>query len=257
MKVVLLAGGRGTRLSEETRVRPKPMVTIGGKPIIWHIMKLFSFYGFNDFVICLGYKGYIIKEYFSNYFLHTSDVTFHMDEDGRVDYHQCNAEPWKVTLIETGELTNTAGRILLAREYINNSTFFCTYGDGVSNVNLRALLDFHKSSSSLATLTSVRPPGRFGAVSVDNGRVISFQEKADSENAWINGGFFVLEPKSLDLVSELSQSWEYDILPLLASKGQLSSYGHHGFWHAMDTIRDREYLEDLWHKENPEWKEWS
>lgn len=253
---IILAGGLGTRLSEETHLRPKPMIEIGGKPILWHILKVFSHFGVRKFVICCGYKGYMIKEYFANYFLHTSDVTFHMDEDNRMEIHQRTSEPWKVTLVDTGELTQTAGRLARVRSFIGGSQFFFTYGDGVADVNICALIQHHLREGRAATLTAVQPPGRFGALNLVGHSVQQFYEKPDGDNAWINGGFFVLEPSVLDRISGDSTSWEADVLPQLAADGQLSAYRHSGFWQPMDTLRDRTRLEELWASGQAPWKLW-
>jgi glucose-1-phosphate cytidylyltransferase len=247
MKTVILAGGYGTRISEESGIRPKPMVEIGGKPIIWHIMKIYSHYGINDFIICCGYKGYIIKEYFSNYFLHMTDVTFDMQHN-KMEVIKKNVEPWKVTLVDTGEGTMTGGRIKRVKDYIGNETFCLTYGDGLSNVNIRESIHFHKSQDALATLTAVRQPGRFGAFTL-----VSDQT---NENAWINGGFFVLEPEAIDYITDDQTIWEREPLEILAKTGKLAAYRHSGFWQPMDTLRDKQILEDMWHGKNPPWKVW-
>jgi glucose-1-phosphate cytidylyltransferase len=255
MKVVILAGGQGTRISEETATRPKPMVEIGGKPILWHIMKIYSAYGFKDFIICLGYKGYMIKEYFNNYFLHMSDVTFDMALNKMV-VHQNSAEAWRVTLVDTGENTMTGGRLKRIASYLGQDDFFCTYGDGVGDVNISSLLEFHRQQGRLATLSAVQPPGRFGALNLDGGRVDHFQEKPDGENGWINGGFFVLSPKVLDCVADDATIWEREPLEKLASMGQISAYRHSGFWQPMDTLRDKNHLEELWASGKAPWKVW-
>jgi len=256
VKAVILAGGLGTRLAEETHLKPKPMLEIGGKPILWHILKIYSFYGINEFIICCGYKGYIIKEYFANYFLHMSDVTFHMDEN-RMEVHRQQTEPWKVTLVDTGDYTMTGGRLKSIQSHIGDQTFCFTYGDGVADVNIRALVQLHKKKGRWATLTAVQPPGRYGAIrlSVDDA-VIAFQEKPQGDNAWINGGFFVLEPQVFDLISGDQTSWEREPLQILASKGQLFAYKHRGFWQPMDTLRDKNYLESLWKEGCAPWKVW-
>lgn len=259
MKVVILAGGFGTRISEESGIRPKPMVEIGGKPILWHIMKIYSHYGLNEFIICCGYKGYLIKEYFSNYFLHNSDVTFDMKNNNMV-VHRMHAEPWKVTLVDTGELTMTGGRLKRVKEYVGNETFCMTYGDGVSDVNINDLIMFHKNQNTLATLTSVRQHGRFGVFNLppNESRINYFKEKpkGDGDNtAWINGGFFVLEPKVLDYIENDSISFEKEPLEKLATNGELCAFRHAGFWQPMDTLRDKNLLEDLWSTEAP-WKVW-
>ena len=257
MKVVILAGGAGTRISEETHLRPKPMIEIGGKPILWHIMKTYSFYGFNDFIICCGYKGYVIKEYFSNYFLHMSDITFDLQEN-KMEMHQNNAEPWKVTLVDTGENTLTGGRLKRVKKYIEkDEEFFFTYGDGVSDVNISKLLDYHKSHGKQATLTATRPPGRYGALKIkDNGVVDSFQEKPDGDGSWINGGFFVLNTKVIDRISGDLISWEDDPLSGLANDKELAAYKHSGFWQPMDTLREKNMLNNLWEDGNAPWKVW-
>jgi len=256
MKVVILAGGMGTRISEETVVRPKPMVEIGGKPILWHIMKIYSHYGYNDFVVCLGFKGYMIKEYFSNYFLHMSDVTFDMKHNS-MEVHQQYAEPWKVTLVDTGTDTMTGGRLKKVAPYIGDETFMVTYGDGVSNVNIAELVAYHRKHGKTATVTATQPSGRFGALSLDNAdRVRSFQEKPAGDGSWINGGFFVLEPSMLDLIAGDSTIFEREPLESLANDGQLIAYKHDGFWYAMDTLRDKNHLESLWQAGTAPWKVW-
>lgn len=256
MKVVILAGGLGTRLSEETHVKPKPMVEVGSKPILWHILKIYSHYGINEFVICCGYKGYLIKEYFANYFLHTSDVTFHMDMDNQMEIHHRMSEPWKVTLVDTGERTQTGGRLGRVRPYLSGDTFCFTYGDGVADVDIQSLVDHHHREGVEATLTAVQPPGRYGALLLEGDSVRRFQEKADGVNAWINGGFFVLEPSVLDRIAGDQTSWEADVLPQLAADDQLSAYRHQGFWQPMDTLRDRIRLEELWACGQAPWKVW-
>ena len=256
MKAVILAGGLGTRLSEETSIRPKPMVEIGGKPILWHIMKTYSAYGINDFIICCGYKGYVIKEYFANYFLHRSDVTFDM-RFNQMNVHSGKAEPWRVTLIDTGESSMTGGRLKRVGEHING-TFCLTYGDGVSNVNIQELIAFHQAQKTLATLTATQPPGRFGAICLGQGqtKITSFQEKPEGDGAWINGGYFVLEPEVIDFIADDSTVWEQEPLKKLAHLEQLSAYKHYGFWQPMDTLRDKRYLEQLWQSGNASWKVW-
>ncbi|WP_454742481.1 glucose-1-phosphate cytidylyltransferase [Cupriavidus necator] len=256
MKAVILAGGLGTRISEESHLRPKPMIEIGGKPILWHIMKMYSHYGINDFVICLGYKGYVIKEYFANYFLHMSDVTFDMKHN-RMEVHQRHVEPWRVTLVETGEHTMTGGRMRRVRDYLDNEPFCFTYGDGVSDINIRALLEFHLAHGKPATVTAIQPPGRYGALNVEGTSVDSFQEKPAGDGAWINGGFFVLDPSVIDLVADDTTIWEGDPMTRLAAQGQLQAYLHHGFWQAMDTLRDKNHLENLWAGGTPPWKVWA
>lgn len=255
MKAVILAGGMGTRISEESVVRPKPMVEIGGKPILWHIMKIYSAYGIHDFIICLGYKGYFIKEYFANYFLHMSDVTFDMSRNN-MEVHQNNAEPWKVTLIETGENTMTGGRLKRAAPYLDDEDFCLTYGDGVADIKIDQLIDYHKRHQRLATLSAIQPPGRFGILSMDEHKVIGFTEKPQGEGGWVNGGFFVLSPKTLDYIKDDQSIWEREPLERLAADQQLSAFAHHGFWHAMDTLRDKNHLEELWASGNPPWKIW-
>lgn len=256
MKAVILAGGLGTRLSEETTVKPKPMVEIGGKPILWHIMKSYSAYGINDFVICCGYKGYVIKEYFANYFLHTSDVTFDM-QNNEMEVHTRNAEPWKVTLVDTGDETLTGGRLKRVQQYVHDEEMFCfTYGDGVSDVNVGELINFHKAHGKLATLTAVQPPGRFGALDMNGSSVRGFTEKPQGDGGWINGGFFVLSPKCIDLIDSDKSSWEGEPLSHLAQKGELMAYEHTGFWQPMDTLRDKNHLEDLWQNGKASWKIW-
>ena len=255
MKAVILAGGLGTRISEESHLRPKPMIEIGGKPIIWHIMKIYSHHGINDFVICLGYKGYIIKEYFANYFLHMSDVTFDMVEN-QMHIHQRHAEPWRVTLVETGEHTATGGRLKRVREYLGEETFCFTYGDGVSNLNIRHLIDFHKQHGRLATVTAVQPPGRFGAMELNGTQVRGFQEKPLGDGGWINGGFFVLEPRVIDFIEGDDTTWEQYPMRTLAQEGHLMSFQHHGFWQPMDTLRERVFLEERWKSGQAEWQIW-
>lgn len=232
------------------------MVEVGGKPILWHILKLYSAFRINKFIICCGYKGYVIKEYFSNYFLHTSNVTFHMDSDGRLEVHQRKSEPWKVTLVDTGEMSQTGGRLRRIGHYLDDSPFCFTYGDGVADVNIGALVEYHQSSKLEATLTAVQPPGRYGALHLESNTVKQLQEKPDGDNAWINGGFFVLQPSVLDRIAGDDTSWEADVLPGLAADGQLSSYRHTGFWQPMDTLRDRTRLEELWASGKAPWKLW-
>ena len=255
MKAVILAGGFGTRISEESHLKPKPMIEIGGKPILWHIMKCYSHYGINDFIICLGYKGYIIKEYFSNYFLHMSDVTFDM-ANNRMEVHQGHAEPWRVTLVDTGQDTLTGGRLKRVRDHIGDKTFCFTYGDGVSDIDIKALVEFHRKHGKRATVTAIQPPGRYGALNMREDIVQSFQEKPAGDGAWINGGFFVLEPSALDLIEGDQTSWEAEPLVGLAREGQLVAFKHRGFWQAMDTLRDKTHLEDLW-RNSPPWKIWT
>lgn len=255
MKAIILAGGFGTRISEESHLKPKPMIEIGGKPILWHIMKIYSHYGIRDFVICLGYKGYVIKEYFSNYFLHTSDVTFDIAANS-MEVHHRYAEPWRVTLVDTGPDTLTGGRLKRVREYVNGEAFCFTYGDGVADVDLGQLLAFHREGRTLATVVAVQPPGRYGALKIEADTVLSFQEKPAGDNAWINGGFFVLEPDVFDYIEGDRTSWEDEPLKQLARDGKLAAYHHRGFWHAMDTLRDKNYLEELW-RTTPPWRVWS
>jgi glucose-1-phosphate cytidylyltransferase len=258
MKAVILAGGYGTRISEESGIRPKPMVEIGGKPILWHIMKIYSHHGINEFIICCGYKGYVIKEYFANYFYHMADVTFDMQHN-KVEVHQNNTEAWKVTLVDTGESTMTGGRIKRVGQYIGNEAFCLTYGDGVSNVNIRELIEFHKSQKTLATLTAVQQPGRFGAFNLAEKQSIisSFTEKPmNAETPWINGGFFVVEPQVLELIEDDSTVWERGPMEKLAQENNLSAFRHNGFWQPMDTLRDKHVLEDMWKSEKAPWKVW-
>ena len=256
MKVVILAGGLGTRLAEETHLKPKPMIEIGERPILWHIMKTYSAYGLNEFIICCGYKGYLIKEYFANYFLHTSDVTFDMQLN-QMEVHQKHAEPWRVTLVDTGEKTLTGGRLKRVKEYLNGETFCFTYGDGVSNLNISELVAYHQKQGRLATVTAVQPPGRYGALNIDTeGGVLNFQEKPQGDGAWINGGYFVVEPTVIDLITDDTTSWESEPLQKLASLNQLTAFKHYGFWQAMDTLRDKNLLEELWNSGKAPWKVW-
>lgn len=257
MKAVLLAGGLGTRLSEETDLKPKPMVEIGGRPILWHIMKIYSSHGVNDFIICCGYKGYLIKEYFANYFLHMSDVTFDM-QNNQMEIHRKRTEPWRVTLVDTGDNTLTGGRLRRVTEYLKDEEYFCfTYGDGVSDVNITELIKYHKSLGKLATLTAVRQPGRYGALKLDSMDMVNeFQEKTEGERSWINGGFFVLSPKVIDLIESDNVSWEGHPLTTLAKQNQLASFKHDGFWQPMDTLREKTLLNDLWLKGKAPWKIW-
>lgn len=257
MKAVILAGGLGTRLSEETSVRPKPMVEVGGKPILWHIMKAYSAHKIHEFIICCGYKGYIIKEFFANYFLHTADVTFDV-KNNKAQFHHSNAEPWKVTLVDTGDSTMTGGRIKRVKDYIGQETFCLTYGDGVTDLNIGRLLAFHKAQRTLATLTAVQPPGRFGAFSLPEKetRILSFREKVKGDGAWINGGYFVLEPQVLDYIRDDSTIWEQEPMRDLAEEGQLSAFKHHGYWQNMDTLRDKHVLEEIWQAGKAPWKTW-
>lgn len=255
MKAVILAGGMGTRISEETHLKPKPMIEIGGKPILWHIMKIYSQYGINDFIICLGYKGYLIKEYFANYFLHQSDITFNMLENS-MHTHNHHCEPWTVTLIDTGENTLTGGRLKRVQEYVGNETFCFTYGDGVSDINITKLIDFHRKQNSWATLTAVQPPGRYGSLNLENDFVSNFVEKPHGDGGWVNGGFFVLEPQVFALIDGDSTSWESKPLENLSQARQLSAYKHYGFWQPMDTLRDKNKLEELWDSDKAPWKVW-
>ena len=257
MKAVILAGGLGTRLSEETSIRPKPMVEIGGKPILWHIMKMYSHHGIHDFVICCGYKGYVIKEYFANYFLHMSDVTIDMQANS-MHVHEKRAEPWKITLVDTGDESMTGGRLLRVCEHIKNENLFClTYGDGVSDLDISATIDFHRKHGKKATITATVPPGRFGALDIEDGRVTSFKEKPKGDGALINGGFFVLSPEVLNLLKNDQTIWEQEPLVKLAADGQLMAYEHHGFWQPMDTLRDKQHLEELWAGGKAPWKKWA
>jgi glucose-1-phosphate cytidylyltransferase len=257
MKTVILAGGLGTRISEETHLKPKPMIEIGGKPILWHIMKLYSAHGINDFLICCGYKGYVIKEYFANYFLHMSDVTFDM-ANNRMEVHQRKAEPWRVTLVDTGEDTLTGGRLKRIADYVRHESEFCfTYGDGVSDVDVSALIEFHRSHKKWATVTAVSPPGRYGALERRGDAVTGFTEKPRGDGGLINGGFFVLSPRCLDLIEGDQTPWEGTPLTQLTRDGQLMAFEHHGFWQAMDTLRDKNYLEELWESGKAPWKRWS
>jgi glucose-1-phosphate cytidylyltransferase len=257
MKAVILAGGLGTRISEETHLKPKPMIEVGGKPILWHIMKIYSHYGVNDFVICCGFKGYVIKEYFANYFLHMSDVTFDM-RDNSMQVLQHSAEPWRVTLIDTGEETMTGGRLRRVAPYLKDEEAFCfTYGDGVSNVNIAELIAFHKAQKVKATLTATYPPGRFGALDMLDDKVRTFKEKPKGDGGMINGGFFVLSPAVLDLLDGDDCIWERAPLETLAERGELAAYQHHGFWQAMDTLRDKTHLEELWQSGQAPWRIWT
>ncbi len=256
MKLVILAGGLGTRISEETSLRPKPMVEIGGRPVLWHVMKIYSAYGVNDFIICCGYKGYVIKEYFANYFLHMSDVTFDMTKNS-MEVHQRNAEPWRVTLVDTGEDTMTGGRLKRVAPYLEGEDAFCfTYGDGVSDVNIGELIEFHRASNGKATLTATFPPGRFGALDMDGTKVRSFREKPKGDGGMINGGFFVLSPDVFNYIEGDSTMWEREPLERLADEGELSAFQHTGFWQPMDTLRDKTYLEGLWSSGQAPWKVW-
>jgi glucose-1-phosphate cytidylyltransferase len=255
MKAIILAGGLGTRISEETGVKPKPMIEIGGKPILWHLMKIYSAHGIHDFVICCGYKGYVIKEYFANYFLHMSDVTFDM-ENNQMKVHQRNAEPWRVTLVDTGDNTMTGGRLKRVRDYLDDEDFCFTYGDGVGDVDIGRTIEFHRRHGKLATVTAVQPPGRFGSLDMEGDDVLSFQEKPQGDGSWINGGFFVLSPKVVDLIDGDQTSWEREPCERLARDMQLSVYRHSGYWQPMDTLRDKVHLEELWQSGKAPWKVW-
>ena len=255
MKAVILAGGLGTRLAEETSVRPKPMVEIGGKPVLWHILKTYSHHGINEFVICLGYRGYLVKEYFANYFLHMSDVTFDLAEN-RMEVCHRNCEPWRVTLVDTGENTQTGGRLRRVRDYLDDGAFCFTYGDGLSNVDIGASIRFHREQKRLATLTAVQPTGRFGALDIVDKRITRFEEKPQGDGSWINGGFFVLEPEVIKYIDNDATVWEREPLEQLARDGQLSAFTHRGFWQPMDTLRDKMRLEDLWQSGESPWKVW-
>ncbi len=255
MKAIILAGGLGSRLSEETSIRPKPMIEIGGKPILWHIMKTYSAHGIHDFVICCGYKGYVIKEYFANYFLHMSDVTLDMRHN-KMEVHQQHAEPWRVTLVDTGDDTMTGGRIKRVADYVKDEDFCCTYGDGIGDVNITQLIEFHKQQGKLATLTATQPPGRFGALNLNGNNVVSFQEKPRGDGGWVNGGFFVLSPKVLDYIDNDHTVWEREPMEQLAKDGQMSAYFHAGFWQPMDTLRDKIHLETLWADGKAPWNVW-
>jgi len=258
LKAVILAGGLGTRLSEETQLRPKPMVEIGGRPILWHVMKIYSAQGVNDFIICCGYKGYLIKEYFANYALHMSDVTIDIAEN-RIETHQTNAEPWRVTLVDTGDKSGTGGRLRRVRDYLDDETFFFTYGDGLANVKLSELLERHREEHTLATLTAVRPPGRYGAfkLSEDERKIAHFREKPVGDGAWVNGGFFAVQPEAIDYIESDGVFWEIEPLAQLSEDRMLAAYKHHGFWYAMDTLHDKNTLEDHWNSGIPPWKIWS
>ncbi len=255
MKVVILAGGMGTRISEESHLKPKPMVEIGGKPILWHIMKIYSHYGFNDFIICLGYKGYLIKEYFANYYLHMSDVTLDLTNN-QMQVHQNHSEPWKVTLVDTGEFTQTGGRLKRIKNYIGNEDFCFTYGDGVGDIDIPRVVKHHQAQGTLATLTAVKMPGRFGKINMNGCRIVCFQEKPEGDTGWINGGFFVLSPQIFDYIEGDHTVWEQAPLERLAQEGHLSAYLHHGFWYMMDTLRDKNRLNELWDSGRAPWKVW-
>ncbi|WFU05946.1 glucose-1-phosphate cytidylyltransferase (plasmid) [Rhizobium sp. CB3171] len=255
MKAVILAGGLGTRISEETSSRPKPMVEVGNRPILWHIMKIYSQHGINDFIVCCGYKGYVIKEYFANYFLHMSDVTFDM-RSNKMEVLQNSAEPWRVSLVDTGETTMTGGRLKRVRDYLGDEDFCLTYGDGVGDIDITALIAFHKEQGRLATLTAMQPPGRFGSLAFDGHKIQHFQEKPQGDGGWINGGFFVLSPKVIDYIEGDESIWEREPLETLAKQEQLNAWFHHGFWQPMDTLRDKRHLEELWASEQAPWKTW-
>lgn len=255
MKAVILAGGFGTRISEESHTKPKPMIEIGGKPILWHIMKIYSAHGITDFIICLGYKGYVIKEYFANYFLHMSDVTFDMCNN-RMEVHNNHSEPWKVTLIDTGADSMTGGRLKRVKDFLDDETFCFTYGDGVSDINIREVIEFHKSKNATATMTAVQPPGRFGALSIDGTKIQRFEEKPKGEGGWVNGGFFVLESKVFDYIENDQTTWEKEPLEGLAADNNLHAFKHTGFWQAMDTLRDKIKLEEYWNTGDAPWKVW-
>jgi glucose-1-phosphate cytidylyltransferase len=257
MKAVILAGGMGTRLSEETGLRPKPMVEIGERPILWHIMKIYSAQGVNDFIVCCGYKGHLIKEYFAHYFLTSSDITFDLAND-RVEVHRGSPDPWRVTLVDTGEGTMTGGRIRRIKDFLNRETFYLAYGDCLADINIRQTLEFHREQHALATLTAVQPQGRFGTFNLPEGetRISAFREKSQGDGAWINGGFFVLEPEAIDYIADETTVWEQEPLEQLAHEHKLSAYRHHGFWHPMDTLRDKGVLDGLWRTGNAPWKIW-
>ncbi len=256
MKAVILAGGLGTRISEETSIRPKPMIEIGGRPILWHILKIYSQCGINDFIVCLGYKGYVIKEFFANYFLHMADVTFHMAEN-RMEVHDSMTEPWRVTLVDTGDATQTGGRLKRVARYLEGEDAFClTYGDGVANVNIHESIRFHNQQGGLATMTAVQPAARWGALEIEGTKITAFHEKRPGDGAWINGGFFVLSPQVLSYIDGDQTYWEREPLERLAAEGNLNAYHHTGFWQPMDTLRDKTQLEELWHKGDAPWKTW-
>lgn len=255
VKAVILAGGYGTRISEETHLRPKPMIEIGGMPILWHIMKIYSSYNINDFIICCGYKGFMIKEYFANYSLYNSDITFNLRKNS-MEVHSVDVEPWNITLVDTGQKTMTGGRLKKIEKFLDDESFCFTYGDGLSDVNIKELMDFHMSQKTLATVTAVRPTGRFGVMSISENKVSKFEEKPQGDGGWINGGFFVLEPQVIDFISGDDTVWEREPLETLSSKGELSSYLHHGFWQPLDTLRDKKSLEKMWSSKNPPWRIW-
>jgi len=255
MKVVILAGGFGTRLSEETGVKPKPLVEIGDKPILWHIMKIYSWHGINDFIICCGHKGYLIKEYFSNYYLHASDITFDMTTN-KMELHNCNSEPWRVTLIDTGLNSGTGGRLKRIKSYLGDEDFCFTYGDGVSNVNIQELIAFHQKTKTCATVTAVLPPSRYGVFKFEEDKLVGFEEKPEGDGGWINGGFFVLSPRAIEYIDDDSTHWEHAPMNRLVGEGQLSAFYHRGFWHPMDTLRDKRNLEAMWASGKAPWKVW-
>jgi glucose-1-phosphate cytidylyltransferase len=255
MKAVILAGGLGTRISEETQLKPKPMVEIGGKPILWHIMKIYSHYGINDFIVCLGYRGYVVKEYFANYFLHTSDVTFDLATNG-METHRHSSEPWKVTLVDTGEKTQTGGRLKRVRPYLAEQDFCLTYGDGVADVDIAKLIETHRTEGTLATVTAVQPPGRWGLLETHDRRVVGFREKPEGDGGWVNGGFFVLSPGVFDYIEGDDTVWEHAPLERLAAERQLSAFVHRGFWQPMDHLRDKHHLDGLWTAGHAPWKLW-
>jgi len=256
MKVVILAGGFGTRISEESDLKPKPMIEIGGKPILWHIMKIYSHYGFNDFVVCCGYKSYVIKDYFHHYYMHQADMTVDL-RNNSIEYHNSSAEPWRITLVDTGLNTMTGGRVKRIQKYIGDESFMLTYGDGVSDINIHRLVDFHRKGGKLATLTAVQPSGKFGALGLEGDRIASFQEKPRGDSSWVNGGFFVLEPQVFDFIQDEDATiWERGPLESLAREGQLDAFKHSGFWQPMDTLRDKNALEGLWSGGKAKWKLW-
>lgn len=256
MLAVILAGGLGTRISEETHLKPKPMIEIGGRPVLWHILKIYSAHGINDFIVCVGYKGYVIKEYFANYFLHMSDVTFDI-KNNRMEVHQKNAEPWRVTVVDTGEETQTGGRLRRVREYLKDEAFCFTYGDGLSDVDVAASVEFHRTHGKLATITAVQPPGRYGALQIEKGLVRDFHEKPLGDGAWINGGFFVLDPAVIDRITDDASIWEREPMESLTHDGELMAFEHRGFWRPMDTLRDKSQLEELWQSGRAPWKVWA
>jgi glucose-1-phosphate cytidylyltransferase len=255
VKVVILAGGLGTRISEETNLKPKPMIEIGGKPILWHIMKIYSYFGINEFIICCGYKGYLIKEYFANYFLHSSDMTIDLVENETI-IHSNSSEPWRVTLVDTGNDTMTGGRLKRVKNYLDKEDFCFTYGDGLSDINIRDLINFHKSHKKLATTTAVLPPGRFGSLELEEDKILSFKEKPDGDGSWINGGFFVLSPKVIDYIDNDQTIWERDPMERIASDNQMRAFFHKNFWQPMDTLRDKNNLEELWRTNSAPWRLW-